>query len=37
MSHEIVNHWLASGYLVTGIVCMTSVTIVAWKIYKALP
>jgi hypothetical protein len=33
-THEVVNRWLASGYLVTGIICMASVTVVAWKLYN---
>lgn len=33
MTHEAVNRWLASGYLLTGIACMGSVTFVTWALY----
>lgn len=35
MTHEVVNRWLATFYLSTGIACMGTVTFVAWKFYNA--
>jgi hypothetical protein len=34
-THEVVNRWLASAYLITGIVCMGSVTVIAWTGFVA--